>query len=87
MRAAIDDEEMVIEMLNGRPERFDPLISALDVLGEVKRHSHSSLSKVSYFRKSNEINKALKVLFIKLKKAHLFQVNVMSHWVAAMAKT
>ena len=36
MKVAIDDEEMAMAMLNGLPERFDPLISALDALGDEK---------------------------------------------------
>ena len=43
MKVNIDDEEMVMAMLNGLPERFYPLISPLDALRDEKKSSLSSL--------------------------------------------
>ena len=34
MAVMIDDSEMAMELLNGLPEQFDSLISALDALGD-----------------------------------------------------
>ena len=36
MKVTIDDEEMAMALLNGLPERYDSLISALDALGDEK---------------------------------------------------
>ena len=36
MKVNIDDGEMAVAMLNGLPERFYPLITALDALGDDK---------------------------------------------------
>ena len=36
MKVNVDDEEMAMALLNGLPEKFDPLISALDALGDEK---------------------------------------------------
>ena len=85
MKVGINDEERAVAMVDGLPERFDLLISALDALGDEKTFTFGLL-KGRLLQEEQRNNNVLKVLFIKVKKVHSLLVNVMFHEVAEMIK-
>ena len=59
MNLGINEQTIAIGMLNGLPERLDPLISSPDALRDEKNLTREFL-KVTFFRESKEIKNVLK---------------------------
>ncbi len=55
MGVDIDDKEMAMAVLNGLPERFNSLISALDALGNEDEAFSLDFVKRRYFKKSSAL--------------------------------
>ncbi len=55
MGVEIDDEEMAMAVLNGLPERFNNLVSALDALGNENRKFSLEFVKRSLLQKNSAL--------------------------------